>query len=104
MSSDAPMGVALFVSTASVVWSAAYAWTRWLVRPHQEPDIATQTHQYRVEQRLTDIERAIETLCIEVEGLAEGQRFTSRLLAERASLPSAQSRVQSEVRRVDTPH
>lgn len=104
MSSDAPMAVAFFVSAASVAWSAAYAWTHWLVRPHQEPDLVTRTHQYQLEQRLADMERAIQTIGVEVERLAEGQRFTSRLLAERSPVSNNQSRLQGEVRRVDTPH
>jgi hypothetical protein len=104
MSSEAPMAIAFFVSAASVAWSAAYAWTRWLVRPHQEPDVVTRTHQYQLEQRLADIERTIQTIGLEVEHLAEGQRFTARLLAERLPAAGNQSRLQGEVRRVDTPH
>lgn len=38
-----------------------------------------------IEARLTRIERAVETTAVEVERIAEAQRFTSRLLAERQS-------------------
>jgi hypothetical protein len=35
------------------------------------------------EERLERIERAVEAVAIEVERISEGQRFTTRLLAER---------------------
>jgi hypothetical protein len=35
------------------------------------------------EDRVTQIEHALEAIAIEVERIAEGQRFTARLLAER---------------------
>ena len=37
-----------------------------------------------VEQRLERIEQAVETMAVEVERISEGQRFATRLLAERA--------------------
>ena len=37
----------------------------------------------RLEQRLERMELAIDAMATEVERVAEGQRFTSRLLAER---------------------
>lgn len=43
-------------------------------RPHAEPVL---------EGRLERIEHAIEAMSVEVERIAEGQRFVTRLLAER---------------------
>ncbi|HVZ78899.1 MAG TPA: hypothetical protein VG818_13035 [Gemmatimonadaceae bacterium] len=47
------------------------------------------------EQRIARIEQAVDAIAIEVERIAEGQRFTTRLLAERgqepAALPSSRS-------------
>jgi hypothetical protein len=40
--------------------------------------------QALVEQRLAAIEQAIETVAVEVERISEGQRFTTKLLADRA--------------------
>lgn len=40
--------------------------------------------QALVEQRLAAIEQAIDSVAVEVERISEGQRFTSKLLAERA--------------------
>ncbi len=38
-------------------------------------------------QRLAAIEQSIDTVAVEVERISEGQRFTTRLLAERAHEP-----------------
>ena len=101
MSSQTPVTVAFFVSVASIVWSAAYAWTRWLVRPHQEPDVVTRAHQFELEQRLAGIERAVQAIGADVERLSDGQRLTSQLLAERVPTRALPPK---EARRVDTPH
>jgi len=104
INSDAAMAVAFFVSAASVAWSAAFAWTRWLARPRQEPQIGSEDHMYRVEQRLASIEHAVQAIAVEVERLSEGQRLTARLLADRIPQDTQAPRLGSEHRRVDTPH
>ena len=104
LSSETPMAVAFFISAASIVWAAAFAWTRWLVRPQQDPLIASQDQQYRVEQRLANIEHAMEAVAVEIERLGEGQRLTARLLADRLAPDAAASRLVPGHRRVDTPH
>ncbi|HEY0997558.1 MAG TPA: hypothetical protein VGD77_16320, partial [Gemmatimonadaceae bacterium] len=38
-----------------------------------------------IEQRLTRIEQAVDSIAVEVERISEGQRFTTRLLSERAA-------------------
>lgn len=40
------------------------------------------------QQRLERMEQAIEAIAVEVERIAEGQRFTTRLLAERQPAPA----------------
>jgi hypothetical protein len=47
------------------------------------------------DERLVRIEQAVEAIAIEVERISEGQRFTTRLLAERAQA--------DQMRVVDTP-
>jgi hypothetical protein len=37
----------------------------------------------RIEERLSRIEQAIDAVAVEVERVSEGQRFTTKLLAER---------------------
>ena len=54
------------------------AWARRFEQRHEVQQNA------RIEQRLAAIEQAIETVAVEVERISEGQRFTSKLLAERA--------------------
>ena len=58
---------------------------------------------YRPEKTLGSerIEAAVDAVALEVERLAEGQRFVARLLSERAGVDVAR---QSGHRRVDTPH
>ncbi len=102
MSSEAPMAVALFISAASVAWSAAYAWTRWLVRP--QASLVEPEHRDRIDNRLAQIERAIDTIAVEVERLGEGQRFTARLIADRLPDDIQHRNLPREYRRVDTPH
>jgi hypothetical protein len=41
--------------------------------------------------RLTRIEEAVETIAIEMERMGEGQRFVTKLLAERAALSDGQA-------------
>lgn len=98
------MGVAFFVSAAAIAWAAVFAWTRWLVRPNQEPPLVSQDRDYRLDQRLDGIEQAVHAIAVEVERLGEGQRFTARLLADRLPVDAAAPRLAAEHRRVDTPH
>jgi hypothetical protein len=95
------MAVAFFVSAASVAWSAAFAWSRWLQRPRDHDVTPTLPHQ--LDDRLAAIERAIDAMSVELERLGEGQRFTTKLLAERAA-SDASPLLRGEHRRVDTPH
>jgi hypothetical protein len=44
-----------------------------------------------VAARLERMEQAIDTIAVEVERISEGQRFTTRLLAERVALPDARA-------------
>jgi len=60
-----------------------------------------------IHARLARMEEAIESVALEVERVAEGQRFTARLLAERGSTEgqgaAARPVQQSDLRRI-TPH
>lgn len=57
----------------------ARAFARWLDRRGSVTPGASDTAQ-----RLAAIENAVESVAIEVERISEGQRFTARLLSERA--------------------
>lgn len=57
-----------------------------------------------LEERLARIEEAVETIAVEVERLGEGQRFVSKLLAERSALEQQRDRAPGSGPRVTTPH
>lgn len=48
-------------------------------RPSRAPDVT---------QRLERIERAVEAIAVEVERISEGQRFVTRIVADRPKPPS----------------
>jgi hypothetical protein len=57
------------------------------------------------DERLERLERAVDVVAIEIERVAEGQRFASKLLAERlAGRDVSEPRGQSTSARVVTPH
>ena len=103
VNSEAAMAVALFVSTASVVWSAAFAWSRWLVRPRES--MATfPEHQEYLERRIQRLERTVDAITGELARIGEAQRVVGQLGAERLPVAAASHRPADELRRVDTPH
>src|SRR3954453_7219102 len=64
--------VAFFASLAWIAWAAAYAWSRWLIRPQREPDVHALAGAYRLEERLASIEQSMQAMAIEIERLGEG--------------------------------
>jgi hypothetical protein len=54
-----------------------------------------------ITQRLARLEHAVDATAIEVERIAEGQRFTTKLLAERSSAAAGADAARS---RPNTPH
>lgn len=68
-----------FVVVVSVATPFAKAMARRIERRDDAPRMPND-----VAQRLQAIEQAVESVAIEVERISEGQRFTSKLLADRA--------------------
>jgi hypothetical protein len=63
------------------------------------------THDVVVDNdRMTRLEQAVESIALEVERISEGQRFTTKLLAERAQSEPMRSVSPSEPIRRSTPH
>ena len=64
----------------------------WADRKRQEP----QPRALETDARLARMEQAIETMAVEIERISEGQRFVTKLLAEREppvkALPHSESR------------
>ncbi|HEX5408765.1 MAG TPA: hypothetical protein VFW89_03240 [Gemmatimonadaceae bacterium] len=85
---------------AIAFWAAIYGWGKWLSRPRPEvrPD------SFGQDARLERIESALEAVAIEIERLGEGQRYTTKLLAERDRLQQASVPPPSSPSRVITPH
>ena len=96
--------VAFLASLSWIAWAAAFAWSRWLIRPRREPDVDALAGVHRIEERLASIEQSMQAMAIEVERLGEGQRFTTKLLTERAAQSLLAPPQREEYRRVDTPH
>lgn len=55
------------------------------------------------EARMARLEQAVESIAVEVERISEGQRFTTKLLAERAQADRA-GRAATPGQRSVTPH
>lgn len=55
----------------------------------------------QLEQRLARIETAVESIATEVERITEGQRFTTKLLAERQGAPAPLAPGEPRQRRED---
>jgi hypothetical protein len=82
--------IALFVCTAvtSIGYPIARAYARRLDREPREPLVPQE-----LQTRLERMEQALDSIAIEVERISEGQRFTTKLLAERAKTDNVPERV-----------
>lgn len=72
-----PITMFVMIPVTTIGWTIARAYARRMdSQPHERlpPEVA---------DRLERMEQAIDSIAIEVERISEGQRFTTRLLAER---------------------
>ena len=77
--------VLVVLAAVVIVYPLMRAFARRLegrARPAEALDIVSS-------ERLQRIEQAIDAMAIEIERISEGQRFTTRLLAERANAPAS---------------
>ena len=77
---DVALAGIIFGTTSATVLSLARMKMRMAERNRTSP---------HVEERLERIEQAVDAIALEVERVAESQRFTTRLLAERLPTPEA---------------
>jgi hypothetical protein len=70
---------------AIVVTVLGFPLVRLLARRLERRDPDTAPALQKIEERLTRLEAGVDSIAIEVERISEGQRFTAKLLAERAS-------------------
>jgi hypothetical protein len=79
----------------------------WMVLRHREKmvkrDTLPQPTSAGIEARLERLENAIESIAVEMERVGEGQRFTTKLLSERAAREGAPVAARPP-ERVRTPH
>lgn len=77
------VGMVSIIMGAAVLLTALILWHRRKMRvPQSGPARET-------DARIVRIENAIESIAVEVERISEGQRFTSRMLADGAAVPIA---------------
>lgn len=72
----------IFGTTAGTVLSLAKMKMRAMQQRSQVADPAVDDRLYRIEQ-------AVDAMALEIERMAESQRFTARLLSERLPTPEA---------------
>jgi hypothetical protein len=86
-----PIVMFICVAVTAIGVPVARAWAKRLERgPMPGPSLSPD-----VQARLERMEQAIDSIAIEVERISEGQRFTTKLLAERnnqsgANVPTRQ--------------
>jgi len=62
---------------------------RIIARRFERRDAASPASLAKIDERLSRLEAGIDSIAIEVERISEGQRFTAKLLAERAGSPGS---------------
>src|SRR5687768_16893556 len=62
---------------------------RVLARRLDRRDTASAPGLAKIEERLGRLEAGIDSIAVEIERISEGQRFTTKLLAERSSESAA---------------
>ena len=72
------LGVCATVAITVVAIGHAYVQSLQVRKKAWQPDLSPD-----VQDRMSRIEQAVDTIAIEVERMSEGQRFTTKLLAER---------------------
>ena len=83
MNEDIVIPIAGMLFVLVLVFGSMYMWgfVKRAQRPEQLPT------DRETDERLERMEHAIDAVAIEVERIAEGQRFVTKLLAERAPQP-----------------
>ena len=101
--SDVFEAVGALASLSAVVIGTRAAWLIVKRLDPRTPRVAPDALR-RVEDRLAEIERSTDAIAVELERLAEGQRFSARLLSERLTDPVPPPRRVGQPERVITPH
>ena len=79
-----PLMFFLTVIVVTIGWPLARAMARRIDRKSNAPSVPLE-----VAQRMERMEHALDAMAVEIERISEGQRFTTRLLSDRAAVPLA---------------
>jgi len=60
----------------------------WLIRDLKQKTPARELPNPLYEQRLDQLQQSVDAIAVEVERIAEAQRFSAKLLAERTDSPA----------------
>ncbi len=74
-----PLGIFLIVTIGIILYPLSRAMARRVDRQQTGPSLPS-----GLTDRLQHMEQAIDAVAVEVERISEGQRFTTKLLSERA--------------------
>jgi len=92
MSPDLWVPAVTTIVIVAIVCGSAYSLLKMYMRRGSEPDVAEAALK-QIHDELGQLQQAVDAIAIEVERLSEGQRFTTRQLAERerelAQIPPA---------------
>ena len=105
--SDPDLVVLLSIQSATlgaVAIGFAVAWVRTRERLIRAQQRSPADPLASSDARLDRLEQAVESIAIEIERISEGQRFTARLLSERATGVDAHRLAPADTGRVITPH
>ncbi|MGI9078147.1 MAG: hypothetical protein ACR2G6_12600 [Gemmatimonadaceae bacterium] len=78
----------VLVMTAMISCTAIIGKLVWGYVERQKYKGITPNSIAMLDARMERIEQAVDTIAIEVERISEGQRFTTKLLSERAAAPA----------------
>lgn len=71
----AAISIVFIISGAAVLYS-------WIQKRANRVGSGDPAAQARIEERLNNLTNAVDTIALEIERISEGQRFTTKLLAE----------------------
>lgn len=77
-----PLGIVIIAIAAIVGGTMSQFLRVWLNRPGRA--VPPQADLKEIRDGLGQLQQAVDAIAVEVERLSEGQRFTTRLLAEQA--------------------
>ncbi len=60
----------------------------WMMRGLKQKTPARELPNPLYEQRLDQLQQSVDAIAVEVERIAEAQRFSAKLLAERSDIPA----------------